>query len=203
MKSAEFKKIVSKELAPFLRENKWKGSGFNYTKQIGNIIRVITIQPSSAGLKFCIELGVDFDFLTVKNKTPNIKTWNTEIRTRLTPNNENDFWWNFPNDENNTKALFEELKQLISTIVDFFFIQYDDWENTIPTLSVQNIENGDTQKLFKLHPLRTALLFARINSYLNNAQKAIEFSRYGISKINGIKGSSLISDFEEIINKNS
>lgn len=115
MKSTEFKKLVTKELAPFLRNLNWKGSGFNYSKKVGNIIRLLTIQPSSSGGKFCIEIGIHFDFipLEIEKDLSKIKTWDVDIRNRLTPNESGDFWWDFPTTEHSVKSLFDEINSLI------------------------------------------------------------------------------------------
>ena len=130
MKSADFKKIVTKELAPFLRYNEWKGTGFDYTRHIGNIIQAFTVQPSSAGGKFCIEIGVHFDFipLSVEKEFSKMKTWDMDITTRLTPNNESDYWWDFPKNENESNLLFNELKRLISSNGHNYFDQFNKWE---------------------------------------------------------------------------
>ncbi|MGD1841003.1 MAG: DUF4304 domain-containing protein [Thermonemataceae bacterium] len=203
MKSADFKKIVTKEIAPFLREQGWKGTGFNYTKHIGNIIRALTIQPSSAGGKFCVEIGIHFDFIPLKGgkEFTKMKTWDMEIRTRLTPHGESDFWWDFPTNENDRAQLFDALRELITTRGEAYFKPFDQWKEIITKFSIDDIENGNTKSLFKIPPLSTALLLARINDEIGNREKAIAFSKYGLSKIQGKKGAGLIPDFKSIIEK--
>ena len=64
LNSAEFKKLVSKHFAPFLRENGWKGTGFIYRRfKSNNIIEVLEFSPDKYGGKFGIALGVHFDFI--------------------------------------------------------------------------------------------------------------------------------------------
>jgi len=203
MKSADFKKIVTKELAPFLRENRWKGTGFDYNKHIGNIVRALTIQPSSSGGKFCIETGVHFDFipLPVEKDLSKLKTWDMDITSRLTPNDETDFWWEFPKTDAEIESLFSKLKELISSKGEAYFNHFDNWEEIVSQFTTDSIENGDTKSFIRKPQTRTALFLARMNQYLNNHNKAIEFSEYGLSKIVGNKGSGLIPDFEEIIKK--
>jgi hypothetical protein len=203
MKSADFKKIVTKELAPVLRKNGWKGSGFDYTIHKDNIIKGLTIQPSGSGGKFCIEVGIHFDFipLTVEKEFSKMKAWDMDIRSRLTPNNDYDFWWNFPKTEDQTRDLFEELVKLISSIGESYFEKFINWEDNVLKFSPEDVEEGVTKKLINITQMRTALLLARINKHLNNNEKAIEFSEYGLSKVNGNKGAGLIPHFEEIIKK--
>lgn len=46
-------------------------------------------------------------------------------------------------------------------------------------------------------------MLSRINLHLKNNEKAIEFAKYGLSKITGMKGSGLIPKFNETIEKAS
>ena len=205
MKSTEFKKIVNKKLAPFLRKENWKGSGFDYRKKVGNVIRLLTIQPSSSGGKFCIEIGIHFDFISLKTEKDlsKIKTWDVDIRNRLTPNESGDYWWDFPITEQIENSLFEEIKNLIFGKAELYFESYNDWDNETSKLSIEDIEKGNSKKIFPLPPLRSALMISRINLHLGRNEKAIEFAEYGLSKITGMKGSGLIPKFDEIKEKAS
>lgn len=205
MKSTEFKKIVTKNLTPFLREKNWKGSGFYYTKNIENIIRIITIQPSRSGGKFCIEIGIHFDFipLILPKDFSKIKTWDVDIHDRLTPDDFGDFWWDFPSNGQIENILFEEIKGLIIRKAEPYFDKYNNWKENISELKVTDIENGKSKKMFPIQPLRTILMIARINMHLGKNERAIEFSRYGLSVITGNKGSALIPIFNDIIEKAS
>ena len=57
-----------------------------------------------------------------------MKTWDMDITTRLTPNNESDYWWDFPKNENESNLLFNELKRLISSNGHNYFDQFNKWE---------------------------------------------------------------------------
>ncbi|WP_167341885.1 DUF4304 domain-containing protein [Nonlabens sp. SY33080] len=202
MKSTEFKKIVTKEIAPFLRENKWKGSGFDYNKQTENIVKAIKFQPNRYGGEFCIDLGVHFDFIPIANKVMNkLRAWDMEIRTRLTPNNESDYWWSFPKNETDQIRLFTEIKELINNKGNTFFDKYTNWENTILKFTSDDITSGNTKEYFNITSLRTALMLAKMNVHKENWTNAIELSNFGLSEIKGRNGSALIPEFEEIIKK--
>ncbi len=206
MKSSEFKKIVAKEFAPFLRKQGWKGSGFDFRKEDNGIINVLTIQPSRYGGEFCVEIGVYFYFLPPLMKlefqlVPNkIKTWDLEVRRRMAPNENEDYWWKFPEDEEDSKDLFEGLKKLFLEQAISYFENYQQWQGFISNVSVEDIENGATRHFFNSTALRTALFVARVKEYLGEKDEAILFSEYGLSKIEGKRGSGLREYFEKIIN---
>ena len=202
MKSTEFKKIITKEISPFLRQKKWKGSGFDYNKQTENVVKAIKFQPNRYGGEFCIELGVHFDFIPIADKEmKKIKTGDMEIRIRLTPNNKSDYWWNFPKNETEKVKLFTEIKELINNKGNIFFDKYIDWENTILKFTPDDIKKGNTKEYFNITSLRTTLMLAKMNIYKENWSNAVELSNFGLSEIKGRKGSSLIPEFKEIIKK--
>ncbi len=206
MKSSEFKKVVTKNFAPFLRKNGWKGSGFDFRKEENDIINVLKIQPSRYGGEFCIEIGVYFSFLSplleleFKIDSKKITTWDLEIRKRLTPDGKKDFWWKFPNNEAEAESVFEEIKTLFLKNAIPYFDKYQHWKDFAYSVSIDKIENGDTKDFFTSIPLRTALFVARLKEYLGEKEDAVLFSKYGLSKIEGQRGAGLIKYFEKIIN---
>ena len=139
MNSSDFKKVVTKKLAPYLRNNGWKGSGFNFVNVGEPITKVLTIQPSSAGGKFCIEIGVYFDFIKLNESKDikKLKTWDLEFSKRLTPESDSDYWWNFPKSEIEEEKIFEHITQLFETRGQNYFNSYNNWRdiffNTSPT----------------------------------------------------------------------
>ena len=105
IKSAEFKKIVSKHIAPRLRELGWKGSGFHF-KRIHDdypFIDLIGFQVNNYGGTFCVEIGVHPIFLKEswegEYDLKKLTHASLDIRKRLTPNNEYDYWWDIGFDE--------------------------------------------------------------------------------------------------------
>ncbi len=206
MKSSEFKKIVAKEFAPFLREQGWKGSGFDFRKEDNDIINVLKIQASRDGGVFCIEIGVYFNFLPplmdlgVQINPNKITTWDLDVRCRISPNKKNDDWWKFPKSEKDSKKLFKDLKKVFLKQAVSYFEKYQDWKTFIANVSIEDIENGAADNFYNSTALRTTLFVARVKEYLGEKDDAILFSEYGLSKIEGKHGSGLKEYFEKIIN---
>ncbi|MCX2679956.1 DUF4304 domain-containing protein [Galbibacter sp. EGI 63066] len=203
MNSSDFKKIVTIKLAPYLRANGWKGSGFNFVKVGKPITKVLTIQPSSAGGKFCIEIGIYFDFIKLnKNKEPKkLKTWDLEFRTRLTPESESDYWWNFPKSELEESKVFKNIIRLFETRGQDYFNSYNDWRENFFNISPSDIEEKKVWKHIPMTKIRTALFLARMHDHFGNPEKVKPLAEYGLTQVDGKKGSGLINEFNELIEK--
>jgi len=205
MKSTEFKKIVTKRLAPYLRDNGWKGTGFNFLKQNDTTTQVLTIQPSGAGGKFCVEIGVFFHFMAdYTNKEPSkLKTWDLEFRTRLAPANESDHWWDFPKSESAEDGIFESIIDLLETTGKDYFDSYSDWKQNFKKISPEDIEDKRVWTYIPLTKIRTALFLARFHDHHENLDQIRPLAEYGLAQVDGRKGSALIAEFNKLIKKSS
>ncbi len=204
MNSADFEKLISKQLAPFLKQDDWNVNGLDFTKQVNNVVHVITIQLASSEDKFCIEMGVHFDFLPliIEKELSKLKTWDLEIRKRLTPTGESDYWWYFPKNEQEEKVLIEEISQLIKFKAGQYFNRYEDWTKTVSELKTEDIGTEKVQDLFPMLQTKASLMLARMNLHLKQHKRAVEFAKFGLMKIKETKNSPrLRHEFEEIIEK--
>lgn len=95
MHKAKVKALIKNDLVPKLREEGWKGSGFSFRRETNNhTIGLLQIQMNRDGRSFCVEIGVYFTFIesSFVKDLKKVKIQHTDIRKRLTPNNEDDFW---------------------------------------------------------------------------------------------------------------
>lgn len=77
-----------------------EGSGFHFRRVNDNqIIDLLMIQMNRDGRSFCIEVGVYFTFMESPFVTDlkKVKVYDTDIRKRLIPNDEDDYWWDIVN----------------------------------------------------------------------------------------------------------
>ena len=200
IKSAEFKKIVSKEIGPFLRAQGWKGSGFKYRRNKYGVQNEILFQGSSAGRKFCINLNSSLELnQPLENELINGEnTWN--FSNRLTPDDSSDYWWEFPGRNGAYDELIEELKGLIEGKVDLHFSKWDNWQDQISTIKPNDLNSGIAGKLFYGTTEFSRLILCAIHHiYLGNKERTTEFANLAKAKIKGGRGSGRLPLLNEII----
>lgn len=94
-----------------------------------NVVRAITMHVKESERKFRIEIGIHFDFLSLKRRILpfSISTSYFDYKNRLTPNGESDYWWDFPKDENESKLLIGEIRTMIPKKLEQDFENYESW----------------------------------------------------------------------------
>jgi Domain of unknown function (DUF4304) len=97
--ASDFKKHISKTLSEKLKQIGFKGSGFYYLMDSEFFVFTIGIQASQYGGQCCVEFGIQpksvdtngFEKLDFKK----LKYYNCELRTRLSPKGQGDYWWKY------------------------------------------------------------------------------------------------------------
>ena len=204
IKSSDFKKIVTKEIAPYLRKLGWKGSGYDYTRTKYNIGNSIKFQGSSGGEKFCINLLVHFVFepLEYGELIQELNKWNFGTRLMKHKHIGND-WWNYPIKGSNYDELIQDVKDAFNSNLELFFDKYENWEDKILGTTVDRLKAGELKKILLGTDMTQALICSVFN--LNNGKKqaAIDFARFGETCIEGIVGSGRKGVIDEIIKEAS
>lgn len=113
MKSAEFKKYVSKYFAPEIRKAGWKGSGFLYKKENDfPVIFLMGFQPRSSGGSFFVEYSIYFPFVndirSERIELKKIKYANAELWCRNSIM-DNGKWFQIPESENEIKKQLQDI----------------------------------------------------------------------------------------------
>lgn len=198
MHKQNIKPLIKNDIAPKLRELNWKGSGFHYRRVNDNqTIDLLTIQMNRDGRSFCIEIGVYFTFIESPfvSDLKKVKVYDTDIRKRLTPNGDDDYWWKYSIAE---RRLINHILKTYDDSAKPFFEYFSNWKENLLKITIDNIRNNQLDKAFPLNT-RTALFLAKIHFQLGNFTKVIKFSEFGLSTISGNVGSALIPEFEKRI----
>ncbi|MDF1699113.1 MAG: DUF4304 domain-containing protein [Saprospiraceae bacterium] len=201
IKSSDFKKLVSKEIGPFLRKNGWKGSGYDYTRKKYGVLNKIKFQGSSGGRKFCINLNTTVQLQpSFENQLINERNeWN--FSDRLSPHQNHEHWWDFPERNTDYTPLMNELKSVFENYGDDTFKIWDNWEETTLSLDESTLNSDFFETLFYGTTDIMKLMFCATHSiYSNKFEKAKELSLLGIEKIKEhVRGEGAVPIFQEII----
>ncbi len=190
MNASEFKKLSTKYLAPKLKENGWKGSGFNFYKPTNNhIIQILGIQGTWYGGSVCCETAIHFDFLpdmTGKTDPTKISYASCLVRQRLSPKGEGDYHWTFKNKEDEN---IKSLNQIFEALENYGLKFYEDFENfPHPFDKIQPKEFLTDKRVVLLNKyyvyseFNFIWLLKEINLKINRPEIAKEFSIIGIDK---------------------
>ena len=218
--SEQFKRHISKSLSEKLKKLGFKGSGFNYKKESKDFFFVIGIQANLSGGSCCVELGIQPKEITENFghtiDFKKLKHYDCEFRMRLTKIL-NKKWWNFSNKKvdnqwweysnsekeniKTTKSIFESIKtQAIPIIASFENENY-----ILDNLNKDDLTNPEN-KIGGLNLIgtETRLIWALSKIYeKRNLQKALEYAKLGLLKLD--KNDKFLGkeDFENIINNYS
>jgi len=187
-----------------------EGVGFKFSKIGDGITEELSIQSSRFGEKFCINMYVSFHFQQpAEGNSPDDNFGSTDkFWDRLTPSDERDYWWSFPESEDEVKvaALFENIIAVFKDQGSKYFGRYSNWKDTFTGIKVDDIEANRFHKLLPIPETRQALFLARLHHHLGNSEQVKKFSTYGLERVNGLdgtKGSALIPIFRRLIAVNS
>jgi|GEM_PF-3436822 len=210
--SAEFRKMIAKHFSPKLRELGWKGSGFDFRKAVGEqYIHLLTIQPSRYGGKVWVELGIHlklFDGTFGREyDLKKIKTWDVEMRTRLTPKNnkEIDYAWSLEDSEIKNRMVIQSIWNAFQENGPAFFDHFQDFPGPFAGIEPQDLLKENRDKYFNVKGLplpadiRGAWIMAQISLTLKEPERVIAFAELGLNLITGPRGSGMIPDFEKMI----
>ena len=215
--SAEFKKQISKSLSERLKELDFRGSGFGYKRDSENFIFIIGIQASRYGGKCCVELGIHpkeiTDLFGNELNFRTMKYYDCEFRMRLTKS-QSKKWWNFSTKNTDNKwwdysisekeniktseSIFQSAKAEAIPLIELF--ESDNY--IFDDLNVNDLTNPKN-KIGGLNLIgtETRLIWALSKIYeKRNSQKALEFAKLGISKLENNDKFLGKEDFVNIIN---
>jgi len=207
--AAEFKKQISKTLAGHLRSLGFKGSGFNYTMSSDNFIFSIGVQASRWGGRCCAELGIhpkEIDsFGNHKIDLKNLKYYSCEFRQRLWRKDPADQWWQYSDDpELNIQVaehIFHSIKEQALPIIQLFKTEPYILDS-IEVLDLSNIYKNVASKLGGMILMTTDIRFAWALTKIfekRNPEKAIQFAKFGLSKLDASSIFIGKVDFERIV----
>jgi len=210
MKSAEFKKYVTKYFAPKLRVKDWKGSGFLYQKENQfPIYYLLGFQINSSGDSFTLEYSIYFTFSNDIRKEKlllnKITYANAEMpfRKRIPDNGK---WFKIPETENDVIELLEyiwcEFEEIALTEFDKSILLLEQ-TNKIKVTSEKIITPENfTFKFSKKIRARTLLTLAEIYRYRGDKNKVKEYCSLAIELIgDSMKGSALLPLLNEMKNE--
>jgi hypothetical protein len=206
LKSAEFKKFITKYLTPKLHELGFTGSGFSFQKISDNcVIQSIQFFGSKYGGEGYLEVGVHLGFLPdsiFREINPKkINTIDSFIRKTLFLPNENQMI-DYGTNETEAKESIDLMYEVLKKDGFPFFDLYTDFPKPFDSLTLEDLKtNNEKYKQYelRLNWIVTTLNLSRINLWLGNKEKAFQLAQFGLTQIEGKSGSGLRSYFERIL----
>ncbi len=206
--SKEFKVAIKRYFAPQLRNEGWKGSGFNFYKDESPLICVLSIIPNKYGGSFYLEVGVHYSFITDLSdelyETKSLKTSQLDFRRRL-KDKEGKTDWKYPTELDSCSPLLDHIWNTLQTDGQAFFKQFD--QNGEPWISMDP-SDLDSKELYSKHvefelppDARSAWMISQILGYYDKRVEAIKMAKYGLSKIHPPQGQALIQPLNKLIEK--
>ena len=206
--SKEFKVAVKEYFAPQLREEDWKGTGFDFYKNESPLFYVLSFIPNKYGGSFYVEIGIHYSFITdiegLQFDSKKLKTYELDFRRRL-KDEDNNVEWQYPSDIESCSDILDQIWGTLETDGNVFFSQFN--RNGEPWLSIKPSELDSKEQYskhvnFELPPnARRAWLISQILGYYDKKIQAVEMAKYGLSRINPPQGQALIQPLNEIISK--
>ena len=205
--SSEFKKLVTKQLAPFFREHGFKGSGFHFKRLNPNnqIIDIIGIQVNKYGGEFWLEIGVHP--ISLPESWPSqydlkkITHAHLDIRERLKFNS---------NSSLPITSLETALQsiQLVKSSFQNYALNYFNTFNSFPSpFDKVRIVNNKLElpkeledKMEDMTDIRKAWLCANVLASINSKNQAKGIASFALELIKPSKGSSLTDSLQKIKN---
>lgn len=141
-------------------------------------INVISIQKHSIDPKVCLNFGVHYDFLPKVGSLDlpdnnKITISECEIKVRITPNSQKDYWWSL-----NEESIFE-IADLIERRTEDFFNQYN-IPGALTAITPEDLEKEMPEILSSITKVRASLILASIYEIFGELNKASNFAKYGI-----------------------
>lgn len=213
-KASKFKKVIQQVLTPQLQELGYiNTSPLSWAKDKNTTepyIFSIQITPyfNQGEEGYCyLEAGAHLSFIPpahLEGKSPKdevIETIDSMFRKRLINklNDRDDFVCG--NDEEGMHLMTDYLFEAVKHEATEYFMNFDPGVFPVPFVSITTEDiNQKTAytKLFVEPAIMIALHLSRIHLYLKDQQKANEFVNYGLSLVEGKRGSGLIPHFENI-----
>lgn len=213
-KASKFKKVIKQVLTPQLQELGYVNtSPLSWAKDSSTTepyIFSIQITPyfNQGEEGYCyLEAGAHLAFIPpahLEGKNPKdevIETIDSMFRKRLTNklNDRDDFICG--NDEEGMQLMTDYLFEAVKHEAAGYFTSFDPKSFPAPFMSIttEDINQKVAHTTLFVEPtIMIALHLSRIHLYLQDQHKANEFANYGLSLVEGKRGSGLIPHFENI-----
>ncbi len=205
--SSDFKKRITKYVAPKLRKQGWKGTGWHYRKFTDtNCIFCLSFQPNKYGGECWVEIGVHLDFLKNIGRKDydlkNITCHSLDIRRRISPDKTENYAWKYKDTDEKNELIIKSIWDTFITDGQEFMDQFNEFPKPFLDIEITDIDKRDENYQIKGIPLppdvRTAWYLSQVYLYIGETEKAEEFADFGLSRIHGQVGSALKADLEKI-----
>ncbi len=193
-----FRELLKTRLGPVLCADGFARIGKEWQRIVGPLINCLNVQNKSDNAACCVNLGVHLAFLptftsSVSGSKP-IDPADCEISDRLCWEGEPDHWWPYADGE----RAADDLVACYERRGRDYFALFARFPRPFVDVELPDFRDKATTDLFPMMTkVRKALLLARVHDHLGNAEKAVEFSRFGES----IAGRGLKPAFEAILRK--
>lgn len=200
-----FKSLVKEHLTPIMQSHGFKASGSSYWKDTGNhYIYCINIQANRYGGSYCVEMGIYIDLLGELMgqiiKPSQVKPYDCEFRKRLSPFNNEDYWWEYGE---TGKDAIKSIQHIASTFDKNglpYFSQFLNFPNPLDSITLDDFKNDSLLKNLGIaSDLRLALVVAIVQMGLGNKNQTLHICEWGLKNIG--KATFLVPLFENIIRK--
>ena len=209
--ASEFKKHISKHLREKMRDIGFKGTGFSYLSDSEHFVFAFGIQASQYGGQCCAEYGIQPKEIdsTGNHKLDfkNLKYFNCELRTRLTKPGKGDQWWNYSELEEENIKIAQEICDLFVLRASPTISAFKNNPNILDKIEISDLENSYinvAKKLNGIFPpfgdIRFAWAMMRVYEK-KSPGKALEFAKYGLSKLDSNSNFFAKPDFEKMVNQ--
>jgi len=201
MESIEFKKYLTKYFAPEIRTLGFKGSGLKFSKISGNhLIYFIQIWPNKWGGDCYIDYAVHVDFLP---EFTNLEIMDPKKMAAIDAVFRNSLGQEkFHYGANETEAK-EQINLMVEAVKNKglnYFDRFNKFPEVLTDITLEDLKNGTWKWISHItSPIGMALQLSRINLFFENPTTAAEFAKYGLSLIEGKRGSGLITMFDRLI----
>ena len=201
MSKTKFSNDVDERLSSVLLDSGFSGGDLRWVRVRDQFIDCVDIQIRSDDAACCVNLGEHLSFLPVVGGSAPIdlgrmSSVDCEIRARLAPDGEPDYWWGFGSG-------FSDVEDLVGCFKESgeaFFRKYRDFPKPFADVEMSNIGSEPTIELMPMMTkIRRILLIARMYDYLNDVVKAVEWADFGKQNAGMAVGPK--SAFREILRK--
>lgn len=208
--ASEFKKHIAKYLQERMHSIGFKGSGFNYVAESEQFVFAFGIQVSQYGGQCCAEYGIQpKEIVRLGTDFKKIKYFNCELRVRLMKPGKGDQWWKYSEKEEENVRIGQEIFDLFVLQASPSISAFKNDPNILDKIEISDLENCNvnvSRKLAGIYPLfgNVRFAWAMMKVYeKENPAKALQFAKYGLSKLESDSKFFAKADFEKTITQYS
>lgn len=181
----DFRERLSETWLPELRAAGFSDSPWEFRRQRRPYVDVVWLQVKSDHTAAAVSLGVHLEFLPAPSgRTPDparLEQADCEIKARLSPAGELDFWWDFGTSKREAHANADHLAETFRREGLSFFEEYSGLPGPFSSLGPSDVDSGEYARLMPIQTkVRAALFLARIYEHVGDADRAKEFARVGL-----------------------